>query len=74
MMEFGLCSLLFHIFTAIFPLDLEVIIRAVIIKDLIISLTKEMAVFIDFRLNKITFRAENIQCSVHIMELVGRFL
>ena len=61
-------------FGAIFLFNFEVIIRTVIIKDLVISLSKIMAVFIDFCLDEVTFSPKDIQCPVHIMEFVRRFL
>ena len=60
-------------FTAVFLFDLKVIIGTVIIEDLIIPLTHEMAVFIDFCLDQVAFSAENIQCTVYIMEFLGMF-
>ena len=58
-------------FTAIFLLDLKVIIRTVIIKDLVVSAAKEMTVFVNIRLDHITFISENIQCTVNIVQLIG---
>ena len=61
------------LFAAVLLFDLEVIIRAVIIKDLIIPLPQEMAVFIDFSLDHVTCGAKDIQCAVYIMKFIGRF-
>ena len=60
------CSFAFPIFfTAIFLLALKVIIRAVIIKDLVVSAAKKMTVFVNIRLDHITFISENIQCTIN---------
>ena len=59
---------------AVFLLNLEIIIRAVIIKDLIISLSKETAVFIEFCLDQVALRTKDIQRAVYVMKLIGRFL
>ena len=61
------------LFASVFLLNLEIIIRAVIIKDLIIPLPQEMAVLIDLCLNKVTFRPKDIQRAVYIVKLIGRF-
>ena len=61
------------LFAPVFLFNLEIIIRAVIIKDLIISLPQEMAVLIDLCLNKGTFRPKDIQRAVYIVKLIGRF-
>ena len=61
------------LFASVFLLNLEIIIRAVIIKDLIIPLPQEMAVLIDLCLNKVTFRLKDIQRAVYIVKLIGRF-
>ena len=58
--------------TAVFLFDLEILIRAVVVKDLLIPLSQEMAVLIDFRLDHLAFSTKDIQCAVYIMELIGR--
>ena len=52
-------------FTAIFLLALKVIICTVIIKDLVVSAAKKMTVFVNIRLDHITFISENIQCTIN---------
>ena len=56
----GVTFMLSVFFAAVFLFNLEIIIGAVIIKDLIISLTHEMAVFINFSLDQITLCTKNI--------------
>lgn len=53
-------------FISIFLFDLKVIAGAVIIKHLIISFSKKVAVFIDFRLDEIAFVPKDIQSTVDI--------
>ena len=59
--------------TAIFLFSFKVIIRTVIIKNLIISFSEKVGIFVNFYLDKIRFSTKNIQCTVDIMEFVGRF-
>ena len=58
---------------AVFLFNLKIIIRAVVIKDLIIPLPHEMAVFIDLCLDQVTFSPKDIQRTVYIVKLVGWF-
>ncbi len=46
------------------------VIRTIIIKDLIIPVSKKEAVFIDFSLNKIKFFCKNGKCTVNIMQFI----
>ena len=59
-------------FVSIFLLNLKVVVGAVVIKNLIVALSDKMAVFVDFCLDEIALRAENIQGTVNIVESVGR--
>ncbi len=47
-------------FTAVLLLDFEVIIRAVIVQDLIVSFAKKVAVLIQLCLDQVAFGAKNI--------------
>ena len=57
----------------IFLLNLKEIVCTVIIQDSIVSLSEKMTVFINFRLDKITFISKNVECPVDVMQLVGWF-
>ena len=69
----GVTFMLSVFFAAVFLFNPEIIIRAVIIKDLIVPLTHEMAVFIDLCLDQVTFSPKDIQRTVYIVKLVGWF-
>jgi peroxiredoxin family protein len=60
-------------FLPILLFDFKKIIGAVIIENLIISLSHAVAVFVDFGLDKITFLSENIQSTIHIVKPIGWF-
>ena len=61
-------------FASAFLLYLEIIVRAVIIKDTVISVRQEVAVLIGFRLYEIAFLGKDIQGTVDVVLLIGRLL
>lgn len=65
------CFALSVFFASLFPLNLKAIVCAVIIKNPIVSVYLEAAVFIGFRLYEFTFPGKHAQGPVNIMFLIG---
>lgn len=59
-------------FVTVFLFNLKKIVRTVIIEDLIVAFSKQVAVLIHFRLDKIAFISQDIECPIYIMQLIRR--
>ena len=59
-------------FVTIFLFKLKIIVCAIVIEDLIVAFSKQMAVLIHFWLDKIAFISQNIKSTVYIVQLIRR--
>ena len=58
-------------FIPILLFNLEVVVRAVIIKDPVIPVPQEKAVLVNFRLDKIHFPGKDRKRTIYIVELIS---